>query len=372
MAFNVFNRPAAVQAGTQNALAQFKTQMAPQQMQSDMQNEMVARKLNGLKYIAATAPIVTPETYPGWHANLVSSGMAQKGDLPDTYDPNIMARLAGGAQSQLKIGKYNPRDYTTDSWVQFINSGDPGQLVRYAPSAEERIAQDPNLASRVAETQGQISQSKATGSETGKSNVQMMMKPKIEAAVAEAKKKAAAAGTAFTELQKAKATLPGLMEVADKLGTLADIATYTYGGRAFDEVVKQLGFGSTKGATARAKMISIVNNQVLPLLRQTFGAAFTVPEGESLKATLMDANATPEQKKATLKAFIEQKVRDIENKQREVGLYNQNQPFNAMPGAQSGGVDSALSNEDQQALEWARQNPNDPRAQQILQLNGVK
>jgi len=83
--------------------------------------------------------------------------------------------------------------------------------------------------------------------------------------------------------------------------------------------VKESGFGSTEGANARAKFIAIINNQVLPLLKSTFGAAFTEREGDTLKATMGDPNASPEQKMIQLEAFIDQKVRDIQSKQREVG-----------------------------------------------------
>ena len=57
--------------------------------------------------------------------------------------------------------------------------------------------------------------------------------------------------------------------------------------------------------------VAKVDNQVLPLLRDTFGAAFTVKEGETLRATLGDPNKSPAEKKAVLRAFIEQKKRDV-------------------------------------------------------------
>ena len=90
--------------------------------------------------------------------------------------------------------------------------------------------------------------------------------------------------------------------------------------------VKQSGFGATKGATARAKFIAIVNNQVLPLLKETFGAAFTFQEGESLKATMGDPDASAEEKMVQLDAFIAQKMRDIETKQRQLSQPATTQP----------------------------------------------
>jgi len=140
----------------------------------------------------------------------------------------------------------------------------------------------------------------------------------INTQVALAEKEAADRGEALTDLSRLTAALPGLKDVVAQLKELAPIATSTLGGRVFDTVVKESGFGSTKGADARAKFISIINNQVLPLLRPTFGAAFTEKEGETLKATMGDPNATPSQKIVQLNSFIDQKVRDVEIKQREV------------------------------------------------------
>ncbi len=140
------------------------------------------------------------------------------------------------------------------------------------------------------------------------------MKPKIQAAVKAAELKAKEEGEILGEYGRAQAAMPGLKEVVNKLTTLSDVATYTLGGQAFDTVVKELGFGATEGATARAKIESLVNNQILPLLRDTFGAQFTEKEGEQLRKTMMDINAAPSQKKEILNSFIEQKMRDLEMK----------------------------------------------------------
>lgn len=137
--------------------------------------------------------------------------------------------------------------------------------------------------------------------------------------------------TALAESWKSK--LPGLRQVVDELGTLADTATYTIAGQAWDEVMKQLGQEPSDAAVARAKYIAMVDNQVLPLLRDTFGAQFTVEEGKSLRATLGDPNKSPAEKKAVLEAFIDQKYRDLEALQSRAG--------GAMPSAP--GVDDILS-----------------------------
>lgn len=126
----------------------------------------------------------------------------------------------------------------------------------------------------------------------------------IAAAKAEGEDKAA--------LDSLSSKMGGLEQVVSQLDELADKATYTYAGQAVDAIGKQFGFEPREAALARAEYIAMVDNQVLPLLRETFGAAFTVKEGETLRATLGNPNASPAEKKAILRAFIEQKRRDVE------------------------------------------------------------
>ncbi len=182
-------------------------------------------------------------------------------------------------------------------------------------SASERIANNPALARRVSALEQQTTAAR----ETGKLETQLQMLPEIRRSIKEAEQSAKSRGEALGEYERAQAAQPGLREVVNKLKALSDVATYTTGGKAFDTVVKELGFGATEGATARAKMESLVNNQILPLLRDTFGAQFTEREGEQLRRTMLDIDAAPEQKKQILDSFIEQKMRDLEMKQRRAG-----------------------------------------------------
>lgn len=266
-------------------------------------------------------------------------------------------------QTQQKIGTYNPRDYTVESFAEFRKTGNPASLVRHTEKTVD-IGGVPHrlvpgttnqyepikTTKEVAKTEEEISGAK----ERGKLGAQLKLKPQIESAVVTVRKAAEERGEAFTDLSRMNAALPGLRDTVSQLKELSSIATSTLGGKIFDAAVKESGFGSTKGATAKAKFIAIVNNQVLPLLKPTFGAAFTVQEGESLKATMGDPDASPEQKIAQLDAFIAQKVRDIETKEAQL----------APQGAQT------IVNENEQALEWAKNNPNDPRSAQILQKLG--
>lgn len=112
--------------------------------------------------------------------------------------------------------------------------------------------------------------------------------------------------------------MPGLRSVIDNLTDLADTATYTQSGQIMDSVKREFGLPVGQGAIDRSSYIAIVDNQVLPLLKDTFGAAFTVSEGESLRATLGDPNKSPAEKKAILDAFISQKERDVAAMQRKL------------------------------------------------------
>ncbi len=174
------------------------------------------------------------------------------------------------------------------------------------------------LTNPVAKSEATIAGAKSGASESAKLEAQAARLPDIRAAIKTAEIDAQSRNEKLSDLSAANAAMPGLVEVIGQLKELAPIATYTYAGKAFDQASRQLGFGATKGATARAKYISIIDNQVLPLLKDTFGAAFTIKEGENLKATMGDPDSSPEEKHAQLEAFIANKYRELERKQRAV------------------------------------------------------
>jgi hypothetical protein len=126
-------------------------------------------------------------------------------------------------------------------------------------------------------------------------------------------------GTAGASLKAAEAALPRLEEAVKKLSDLGKSATYTQAGQAKDYISRQAGLEPSEGAVSRAKYIAHVKNNVLPLLRTTFGAAFTVAEGDSLLATLGDPDMSPGEKDAVLDAFISDKKAEIGTLQRQTG-----------------------------------------------------
>lgn len=148
------------------------------------------------------------------------------------------------------------------------------------------------------------------GSPAGPEIVKDNFKPAYDAAAGTGQAKVDVETQASADSLSSK--LPGLKTVVTELGELAKTATYTQTGQLFDAIVRETGNMPPEGAIARTKYIAMVDNQVLPLLRDTFGSAFTVQEGQSLRATLGDPNKSPVEKQAILEAFIEQKVRDLE------------------------------------------------------------
>lgn len=149
---------------------------------------------------------------------------------------------------------------------------------------------------------------------------QMDLSPEIKRREAEQAAIGARQGAIQTELGERASVMPQLMETVNQLSDLGKIATYTYGGQAADFLRRQVGAEPSEGAVARSDYISLVDNQILPLLRQTFGAQFTAQEGESLKNTLGDPDKSPKEKDAVLRSFINQKMMTINSLEREAGL----------------------------------------------------
>lgn len=146
------------------------------------------------------------------------------------------------------------------------------------------------------EVQGNVAEAKAEGKEVGK-----------------------ATGQAKAELSDRKANYDNLEKVVGELTELGKKSTYTLVGQARDTAIRQLGMEPTKSAVARAEYISKVDNEILPLLRMTFGAQFTAQEGQSLKATMGDPNKAPSEKEAVLRSFIATKKAQIESLEKRIG-----------------------------------------------------
>jgi hypothetical protein len=124
------------------------------------------------------------------------------------------------------------------------------------------------------------------------------------------------------EVNTAQSSIPQIESTVKDLKGMAKDATYTYAGQVRDAVARQLGY-ATEGAVAREKYTNTVKDVLFPQLRATFGAQFTVKEGEALIATLGDPDKTPEEKNAALDAFVDQKKKTLESLKRKAGMGGQ-------------------------------------------------
>lgn len=124
------------------------------------------------------------------------------------------------------------------------------------------------------------------------------------------------------EYENMVSKMPELEATVERLKELAPIATYTKSGRVRDIISQELGM-PTEQSIARDEYESIIANQILPLLRDTFGAQFTEREGNSLKATLGDPNKSAQSKVKVLDSFINQKTKSIASKFRKIQSYTQ-------------------------------------------------
>lgn len=248
-------------------------------------------------------------------------------------DPNAYLRIKTGAGQSAG---------NTPIWGQDENGN--WVLGRFTPKGFEQItppegvnllpvAQDPSLAGQ-----------RAGATEQARADVQEEMNPriaygtemaKVDAFVdsidrvgdAEALKQykvnvsgieGTSMGEAKTLLADMEANMPNLQAKVEELKSLAPVATYTYLGLGRDWVLRQTGMGPGESGVARARYISIVDNEMLPLLKQTFGASFTAQEGESLKATLGSPNYSPEEKAAVIESFINAKIGQINSLQTRI------------------------------------------------------
>ena len=179
-------------------------------------------------------------------------------------------------------------------------------------------------------------QAEAAGLVQGSDEYKQFMRTKGAGDVAQATVQGKAEGENVNLLASMEAKMPGLELVVEQLDKLADKATYTWAGQNIDAARKQAGMEPRPEAVARAEYIAMVDNQVLPLLRDTFGAAFTQKEGDTLRDTLGDPDKSPAEKKAVLRAFIAQKKRDVAGLKTQVNAdAGSGSPTAAVPAAKT-------------------------------------
>lgn len=166
---------------------------------------------------------------------------------------------------------------------------------------------------------GSIEAAKSGMKQQAEKDVDLIMNPQIKQQETRAAEVGKAKGEKESLYKSTASKMPQLMDTVGRLSDLGKKATYTYGGLATDFLGRQVGI-TKDSAIARTEYLKTVDNEILPLLRDTFGAAFTKAEGDSLRATLGADNLSPEEKDAALRAFITQKVGTLQSMERELDL----------------------------------------------------
>ncbi|WP_372809438.1 hypothetical protein [Litorivivens sp.] len=239
--------------------AQYKTQLEAQQREQAERE----RRQAALSQLGETMPQLQPFIGTG----LESQAMTMLGK-----------QASGGG-----IGTYNPRDYTTESWTKFIQGGakDPSVLNRYAGTLEERMASDPEFASKVMKFQGESAGAKEAGKDIeGQRTERIQM-----------------GGIAVRSLGPATAALSLLDEVE------------TGGAAAASLKAKQL-FGIE--SADEGELTYLLSKNVLSQLKETFGAAFTAEEGKRLADIEAGIGRNTETNKRLLQRVIDTAIPKVE------------------------------------------------------------
>jgi hypothetical protein len=275
----------------QNIPAFAKKEMTPEQIQMGQLQALAALPVPQAQQLAsamAEAKIDTPERQIARgklavDRQRVTSGM----ELPATI------QIANQIQQALKAG-----DYDRANLLQQVHKTFDRGVLPYGPDTTG--AATPGNATVVpgyGAALGGIESNKAQGRAIGKE-----------------------IGGKTADLKEREAMLPQLEDTVARLSELGKVATYTKSGQAVDSAMRQLGLPPRESAVARKGYVSLVDNQILPLLRQTFGAQFTEKEGNTLRATLGDPDISPPEKDAVLRSFIDQKKATIASRKRELGV----------------------------------------------------
>lgn len=116
------------------------------------------------------------------------------------------------------------------------------------------------------------------------------------------------------ELDAAKIRFQNAQDLTRQLSGLANKATHTSFGRRIDNLAEGLGF-TTPGAEAEEQYRQIVNNEMIPRIREYMGSSVTEEEGKRVLGLLGDPTAAPARKQAALNSFLAAAERNLKNKQ---------------------------------------------------------
>lgn len=162
-------------------------------------------------------------------------------------------------------------------------------------------------------------------------------------------------------------------------------ADYEENKKIFDEAIQALDkgkidTGTTSGIAARIpgvrtdtrELETRVRKALNSMLRATLGAQFTQEEGERIFQQTFDPFASPKENVKNMQTElnkIEKRAKDLEQQGQFFDKQKTLSGFQS--GSQAETSQKQLSPRDQQALDWANSNPNDPRAEQIKRRLGM-
>ena len=156
--------------------------------------------------------------------------------------------------------------------------------------------------------------------QSGTNQSDLLYKPQIAAETNRQGTLGTREGQNLADYNDFMASVPALERTANRLYQVADRATYTLSGRSANAFQRELGFDPGDDAAAREYYTNLVRTEILPILKQTFGAQFTEKEGEWLLATLGDINKSPREKQAALQARVESWQNLAETMGRRAGV----------------------------------------------------
>lgn len=259
-----------------------------------------------------------------------------------------------GKGEKPRIGQYNPGDYTPESWASFAAGGhvDPSILKRYETSAKERLYTDEGLASRAVEVESDIARGKSGAAETAKLEARKAMQPALEAEIAREVEKVKRESKQLQDFDKKANDAGGVLDLIEIAEPLLDEATESLVGAGLDAAGALFGL-SSKGAEAAAKLKTLEGALILKMPRMEG------PQSDrdqllykQMAAQIGDPTVPSRIRKAALET-----LKELNQKYQEAP-----EPVKV----------KRFQGQDKAAYDWAKSNPDDPRAAQILQRLGVK
>ena len=125
-----------------------------------------------------------------------------------------------------------------------------------------------------------------------------------------------ARGAADVDLAKIEASMPQIKKTVSDLKNLAQAATYTVGGKLYNDALRQLGQPMSAGGNARAEYDARIKNVLLPSLKASFGSRVTNYDINYAQSILGDPNLSPSEKEVQLNAFLDQKYEQTKTDKR--------------------------------------------------------